>query len=245
MLEGKTILAVVPARCGSKGIPGKNMKRLHGRSLIGWAGETLAAVPFLDARIISTDSREYADEAVSHGLEAPFLRPAGLSGDTASVVEAMKHALIQGEAHYGLEFDIVLIVEPTSPLRRPDDIKRVVEKLISSQADSVITVSKLDKKFHPKKVLTLEQGRLGFFHTGGAAIVGRQSLDDLYWRNGVCYALTRRCLMENGAIFTGNTLAVVIERPVANIDRPQDLAHASELLGEEGSHRLQAKRSRL
>jgi CMP-N-acetylneuraminic acid synthetase len=117
MLQGKRVLAVVPARSGSKSVPHKNLRVLAGTSLIGWAGRTLARVPFLDARLISTDSAEYAEEGRRHGLDAPFLRPPELSYDTAGAVETLQHALRASEAHYGTTFDVVLIVE-TRPLSK-------------------------------------------------------------------------------------------------------------------------------
>lgn len=231
MLEGKRILAVVPARSGSKGIPHKNMRKLKGISLIGWAGKTLAQLPFVDAKVISTDSPEYAREGQRYGLDAPFLRPAYLSTDDAGTVETVQHALLESERHYGMRFDIILIIEPTSPLRTPEDVERAVRRLIETGADSVVTVSPLWSKAHPLKILTLENGRIGFFIKEGKDIKARQALSgNLYWRNGICYALTRRCLMELGTIFTENTMPEIITRPVVNIDDPIDIEWAEFLL---------------
>lgn len=225
------MLAVVPARSGSKGIPDKNMQPLAGVSLIGRAGDTLRECAWIDARIISTDSERYAEEARRHGLDAPFLRPPELSGDAAGAVETLQHALLEAEAHYGGTFDVVLIVEPTSPLRRAADLEGAARLLVESGADSVVAVSPLDSKAHPRKLLVLREGRLGFFAADGGAVTGRQQLEDgYYYRNGVCYALTRRCLMEEGAIFTGNTVPYVVTRPVVNIDEPLELQWAELLL---------------
>src|SRR3954453_16283663 len=94
MLSEKSILAVVPARCGSKGLPNKNMRLLGGKTLIARAAETVGILPWLDRKIISTDSPEYAAEAEKHGLAAPFLRPAHLSTDTAGAIETLQHALL-------------------------------------------------------------------------------------------------------------------------------------------------------
>ncbi|OGQ24916.1 MAG: hypothetical protein A3C54_08435 [Deltaproteobacteria bacterium RIFCSPHIGHO2_02_FULL_60_17] len=241
MLKGKVILAVVPARSKSRGIPDKNMRLLGGVSLIGRAGTALSALPFIDARVISTDSPGYAAEGRRYGLDAPFLRPSSLSTDEAGAVETVQHALLESEKHYSKKFDIVLIVEPTSPLRLPEDIERVVHRLIDTGADSVATVSPLPSKFHPSKVLTGKDGRLGFFMEDGHRIRARQQLrDDLYWRNGVCYALTRACLMERHAVITDNTIGDVITRPVVNVDDPIELEWA-ELLLRGGDSRLAVK----
>lgn len=233
MLQGKRILAVVPARSGSKGIPHKNMRRLQGVSLIGWAGKTLSQLPFLDAKVISTDSPEYAEEGRRYGLEVPFLRPDHLSTDDAGAVETVQHALVESEQHYGTTFDVILIIEPTSPLRTAEDVARATRRLVDTDADSVVAVSPLWDKAHPLKILKLENGRLRFFEEKGKDIKGRQALSGgLYWRNGVCYALTRACLMERNAIFTENTLADVITRPIVNIDEPIELQWAEFLIGQ-------------
>src|SRR3989304_2034118 len=123
MWQGKNILAVVPARSGSKGIPDKNMRHVKGISLIGHAGLCLQQLKWIDAKIISTDSSSYAKEGERYGLAAPFLRPAELSSDTATAVETIAHAIKEADAHYAKRFDIVLIVEPTSPLRQARDIE--------------------------------------------------------------------------------------------------------------------------
>lgn len=232
MLKDKTILAVVPARSGSKGIADKNMQPLKGISLIGWVGKTLGQVPFIDARIMSTDSVAYAHEAERYGLEAPFLRPPHLSTDQAGAVETMQHALLEAEKHYRRRFDVILIMEPTSPLRTSEDVERTATKLVETGADSVVTVSPLSTRSHPRKVLEVEgDGRLGFVMEGGNQIKARQDLGaDLYWRNGVCYALTRECLLDKGVIFTDNTLPEIITRPVVNIDELIDMEWAEFLM---------------
>ncbi len=230
MFQGKTILAVVPARSGSKGIPDKNICKLGGTSLIGWAGKTLANVDIIDAGIISTDSQLYADEAKKYGLESPFLRPDELSGDKTSSIEAMTHAHLEAEKYYGKTFDIHLIIEPTSPMRKPEDIIKTIESLVLNDTDSVVTVSKVDTKYHPKKILKCVDDKLRYFDSGGAEITSRQQLTgEYYYRNGICYALKRSTLIDKKLIFTDNTVPVIIERPIVNIDTIEDL-HWAEFL---------------
>ena len=230
MLKDQTILAVVPARSGSKGIPHKNLRPLLGISLIGWAGLCLAQVDWLDGRIISTDSPVLAEEGKRFGLAAPFLRPEHLAGDTSGAVETVIHALAEAEKYYSTSFDIVLIIEPTSPLRTPEDLKGATGALLDSDADSVIAVSPLDPKWHPHKVLTVSGGKLGYYSSAGSSIVSRQELSRLYWRNGVCYALRRHCLLEKHAIISENTKGFVIDREVINIDREIELEWAEALM---------------
>ncbi len=230
MLDGQRILAVVPARSGSKGIPNKNMRILQGVSLIGRAGDCLAQLPWLDARIISTDSAEYAEEGRRHGLEAPFLRSARYSGDTATALEVMRDALERYEAHSETEFDILLLIEPTSPLRIPADIEGATRVLLDNHCDSVICVSPADTKCHPLKMLTIEDDRIGLYQPEAQNITARQQLSQLYVRNGVCYGVTRDCLLNKQAIITENTLPYVIERRLVNVDEPIDLEWAEFLV---------------
>ena len=238
MLDGRSVLAVVPARSGSVGITDKNLRVVAGRSLIGWAGATLAECPFVDRRIVSTDSAVYADEARQWGLDVPFLRPAELSTATATAVDVLRHAVVASEAAFGESFEIVLIIEPTSPLRIPDDVRRVAHLLLESDADAVVSVSPIDAKCHPWKVLRLDDdARLTHWCDEGRGIADRGELPGgLVIRNGLCYTVTRRCLMEQGRLIGERTLADVVRRPVANIDEPIDLEWA-EFLFERQSER--------
>jgi CMP-N,N'-diacetyllegionaminic acid synthase len=233
--DGHRVLALVPARSGSKGIPDKNLQALGDRSLIAWAGEVLSHAAFVDARIISTDSEAYAEEGRRHGLDAPFLRPPALSSDAAGIVETAQHAVTEVEQRGGARFDVILIVEPTSPFREAHDLEACTSLLVTARADSVITVSRLDEKFHPLKVLRMQEQAIGYFDARGGQIIRRQQLDPLYFRNGVCYAVSRACLFGKGAVITEQTLGLVIDRPVVNIDSPLDLEWARCLLQQQGS----------
>lgn len=231
MYHGRKILAVVPARSGSKGIPHKNMKKIQGKSLIAHAARLLAGLKWLDARVISTDSKAYAAEAKRHGLDAPFLRPSDLSADSSGAVETMQHALRACEEHYETRFDVILIIEPTSPLRTKRDLEDCLKLLEKTGADSTLTVSPLSTKSHPNKIFTLDEARVKYFGQDGSRIQSRHQLSGKYfWRNGLCYALTRECLMEKQAIITDHTTAVVVDRSVSNIDDPLDLEWAEILM---------------
>jgi CMP-N-acetylneuraminic acid synthetase len=234
MLGPNRILAIVPARSGSKGIPDKNLQQVGGLSLIARAGEVLADLNWIDARVISTDSGVYAEEGQRHGLQAPFLRPTELSGDGASAMAVVRHALTFMEDESGESFDIILIVEPTSPLRRAVDIRRATELLLKTGAPSVVTVSVVDPKNHPGKVFTIRGEELEFYETRGRDIVARQQLERLFTRNGLCYALTRECV-EGGEVIPTKSVPLLIDRPVANIDTPLDLEWAEFLLSRDST----------
>ena len=231
MKDGRKIIAIVPARSGSKGIADKNMRTLGGRTLIARAAQVLSdpVCTWIDRKLLSTDSERYAEEGRRHGLECPFLRPEALSRDDTGAIETLQQAWRQAEGHFAERYDVLLIVEPTCPLRRAEDIVGTMEALRKADAQSAVAVSLLDTKHHPDKLLRLEDGRIRYYASAGAAVKTRQSLSNLYYRNGACYAVTRECLFEKNAIFCEETVAFVIDRPLANIDEPLDLAFAEFL----------------
>lgn len=230
MIKGSRILAVVPARSGSKGVPHKNMRPLAGKSLIAHAGDCLSMLRWLDRKIISTDSDDYAAEGMRHGLEAPFLRPAELSTDESTAMDTMVHAVEQSEAHFGETYDLVAIIEPTSPFRQPSDIEFACLGMIRGKYDSAVCVSPADSKAHPLKMLTVKDDHLGYYDPAAEQITARQQMDPLYVRNGACYLVGRDVLLEQRRIITDNTFACIIDRPMVNIDEPLDLEWAEFLL---------------
>ena len=230
MFESMKVLAVVPARSGSKGIRDKNMAPVGGLSLIARAGVVLGQIPWIDRRIISTDSERYAEEGRRYGLEAPFIRPRELSTDSAGALDTFAHAIESCEQLDGQRYDLLIVTEPTSPLREPADIEATVKALLTTGADAAVTVSRLDTKTHPHKVFIIVDGLLQYFSDKGAGVTARQSLAPLYSRNGLCYCYRRETLLTKRALITDNTVSVITERPVANVDEPLDLLWAEFLL---------------
>ncbi len=234
MIEGRSVLAVVPARGGSKSIPRKNLKEIGGISLVGRAAAAARALPWIDAALISTDDHEIRDEAVRHGLDAPFMRPDELSGDTAGSIDMWRHAWLAAEEHYGRTFDISVLLEPTSPMRRPEDVERTVKTLLQTNSPAAATVSRTPAHYTPHKTLTVdEHGTIGFYLSDGARHSLRQGIPAYYHRNGLCYAVTRSHLVEHGRIIDRDAQAVVIDRHVVNIDDPFELELTEWLLNRE------------
>lgn len=230
-LHGKRILAVVPARGGSKSIPHKNLAVVGGKSLIAHAADTLAACDWIDGALLSTDDEAIRAEGVRHGLAAPFLRPAELSSDTASSIGVWQHAWRAADAHWGEPFDISLLIEPTSPLRLPADLLRTAEAVARDGHPAAATLCRTPAHFTPHKTLTLdESGAIGYYlGSEGRRFHTRQAIPSYYHRNGVCYALTRRHLLEEGKLLE-EAHGVIIDRPLANIDDPFELELAEWLL---------------
>lgn len=233
MIDGKNILAVVPARGGSKGIKLKNLRTIAGRSLISHAGEICSALDWLDRAVVSTDHDEIKAAAEASGIAAPFTRPETLSGDRVSDQEVLEHALHTCEAIDGLRYDIVLMLQPTSPLRRPEHVLSTVTSLLDGNWDAAWTVSNTDSKNHPLKQLTIEGDRLGYYDSNGASIIARQQLESVYYRNGIAYAIKRECLLDQKKTFGHRTRAVVIDGTFVSIDTEQDIRLIEFLLTEE------------
>ncbi|MGB5177539.1 MAG: acylneuraminate cytidylyltransferase family protein [Gammaproteobacteria bacterium] len=232
--ENKTVLAVIPARGGSKGIPRKNLSRIGGRSLIARAADVVAGLDWLDFSILSTDDEEIAAEGRRYGLQVPFMRPPELAGDRATAVDMWQHAWHASEAAYGTRIDISVLLEPTSPLRCPDDVLKTVRLLVDSGNSSAVTVSQTPAHFTPERTLCIDdQGHLKPYLAEGLRYTSRQMIGAYYYRNGLAYAVTREGLLDQGSIIQDDTLAVPIERPVVNIDEPLDLAWAEFLLQQE------------
>jgi CMP-N-acetylneuraminic acid synthetase len=225
LLQSRRILAVVPARGGSKGVRLKNIHPLAGIPLIAHVGRVLSAVPVVDRAVVSTDNDAIAAEAEAAGIAAPFRRPEGLSGDLISDQQVLQHALTTVERLEGSTYDIVLMLQPTSPLRRPEHIMAVLEKLVLENWDAVWTVSPTELKHHPLKQLTVgKDGAMEYFDERGSSIIARQQLAPVYHRNGAAYALTRDCLLRRETLKGPRTAAVVLSDPMVSIDTLDDFA---------------------
>jgi CMP-N-acetylneuraminic acid synthetase len=230
MIDGRRVLAVVPARGGSKGVPLKNIRPVLGVPLIAMTGEIVRQVSLIDRAVVSTDHEEIARVAGAAGLEAPFLRPETLSGDRIGDLEVLTQALLASEAHYGETFDVVTMLQPTSPLRRAEHVTATIEKLVAENLDAVWTVSAADLKYHPFKLLVLNDGLLHLFDERGRAIIARQQLTPVYFRNGAAYAITRECLLEQKSIMGLRAGAVIVDEPMISIDTLEDFARVEAAL---------------
>lgn len=234
MYKEKSILAVVPARGGSQGIKLKNLQPLGGVPLVALVGRVIRATPGIDRAVVSTDHPEIAAAAAESGLEVPYMRPTSLAGDRIADWDVLHHVLTTLEQQAARTYDIVLLLQPTSPLRRPEHIIAALDKLISGGFDSVWSVSPSDARFHPLKQLSIAGDELNYYDPAGKEIIARQQLNQLYHRNGVVYAMTRACLLEHGDIRGERCSFLIVDEPMANIDSPLDMKYAEFLLAQRG-----------
>jgi CMP-N-acetylneuraminic acid synthetase len=231
MIQGQRVLAVVPARGGSKGIPFKNLRKLGGVPLVALAGQVASNCKMIDQAVVSTDHDEIARVAEGAGLAAPFRRPDELSGDRIGDWDVLNHALKAMERIDGVTYDIVVMLQPTSPGRTKKHIEATLRKLVSGAFDAVWTVSETDSKQHPLKQLTVdEDSGLAYYDPRGADIIARQQLQPVYHRNGIAYAITRDCITRQKAIKGQKTGALITEGDLPNIDTEIDLEWAEFLL---------------
>lgn len=229
------VLALVPARGGSKGIPDKNMRPLAGRSLLEYAAEAAAASGVVDRSVLSTDSERVAAEGRRAGLEVPFLRPSALARDDTPMLPVIEHALDALE-HDGWAAEVVLLLQPTSPLRRPEHIRAAVQQLRDSGADSVVTVVELPRHFSPDYVMRVDDGRLVPFLAEGGRVTRRQDARPAFVRDGTVYAFWSRTVRETRSIYGRDCRPLVLSaRDSMTIDAPDDWNEAERRLRAAGS----------
>ncbi|UCG12802.1 MAG: acylneuraminate cytidylyltransferase family protein [Deltaproteobacteria bacterium] len=230
MLKGKDILVVVPARGGSKGVKLKNIRTVNGVPLVAIVGCVVKELPYVDRAVVSTDHPEIAAIARESGLEVPFMRPKHLSGDTVADGPVLHHALVHCEKADSKKYDVVVMLQPTSPFRKADQVTEAVLRLIEGGYDAVWTVSETDSKAHPLKQLVIQKDVLDFYDQAGANIIARQELTPVYHKNGVAYVMTRECILNTKNIKGARTSFVVIDEFMVNIDTELDFKLAEFLL---------------
>lgn len=231
MFKSKKILAVVPARGGSKGIPLKNLRKINGKSLIQITSECIQKCSYIDHSVISSDYDEIIVEAKKFGLQGYFKRPKKISGDNIGDIPVLIHALIEAEKQTKLIFDIIIMLQPTCPARYPSQINEVIEKIILSDFETVWTINKVDIKFHPDKQLKVsDKGNLKYFTENGKSIITRQELKNTYMKNGIAYALTRDFLLKKEVLLGEKAGFILNSDTIINIDTIDDLKFAELML---------------
>jgi CMP-N,N'-diacetyllegionaminic acid synthase len=226
LINNKRVLGLIPARAGSKGIPNKNMALLYGRPLIHWTIISAQKSNYIDEIIVSTDDPAIQSYALERGCKANELRPSYLATDSASSIDVIKEVLErQGD------FDYVLLLQPTSPLRQPDDIDGCIVMAEQNRLQSLISVT--ESKEHP--LLAYEQLPTGllspFVVRDQNASLRRQALPPSFRINGAIYLVGVKWFLENSALVTGESHGFLMpEERSIDIDTRADLAIAEKLL---------------
>lgn len=230
--SARRVLGVVPARGGSKGIPRKNIAPVAGRPLILHTLDAAAAASLLTRTVVSTDDEEIASVCRAVGADVPFIRPAALAGDDALTLPVVRHALEFVEDQEGEQYDLVVLLQPTCPLRTAGDIDACVDLLVGRDAVSVVSIVDVGPS-HPMRMKQIaDDGRLvNYVNQGYEDMRPRQQLPRVYIRNGAVYATRRTAIVDGGSLVGDPCFGYEMpEARSVNIDGPFDLLLAQHLL---------------
>jgi CMP-N-acetylneuraminic acid synthetase len=197
MINGRSVIVVIPARAGSKGLPAKNMRQMCGRPLIEWTIRKAQLSAYVDVIVVSTDSEEIAAFSRSKGADVPFLRPSRLASDTATSYQVVDHALNFFKEHRGREFDYTVLLEPTSPLREDDDVDRMLAQLdqVETRFDGIVSVGQANHS--PSVMKRLDGEAFERFCPELATTSRRQDDEPAFFPFGVAYiAKTGELMLE-------------------------------------------------
>ena len=216
------VLGVIPARGGSKGIPNKNLRQVGGRSLLSYTADAARASRRLTRVVVSTDDHAIAAAARDLGLDVPFMRPANLAADDTPMLPVLQHA-VTALAADGFTANVVVLLQPTSPLRRAEHIDRAVDLLESSGADSVVTVVEVPHQFNPVSVMRLQGERLVPF-LDGPPVLRRQDKPRVLARNGPAVLAVRSDVLRGGSLYGSDSRPLVMQAEESlDVDTPIDL----------------------
>jgi len=229
MFKNYKILCVIPARGGSKGLPGKNIKLLAGKPLIAYTIEHALQSPYIDRTIVSTDDQEIADIARQYGAEVPFVRPADLSSDQVATIDVLLHAVQWVEEHEKYDFDILVLLHATTPLRHVDDINACISMLVEAKADNVFSVTEAHRNPYFNMVEVGDDGIPKLVKKGDC--ITRQSAPKVYDMNASIYVWWKDVLKNEKKIFLKKSRIYIMpkERSV-DIDDDFDFKIAEILL---------------
>ena len=225
------VLAIIPARGGSKGVPGKNIKMLGGKPLIAYTIQAAQQAKLLTDIILSTDSDEIIQVAKTYGLNVPFKRPASLATDESPTILTVLHALEYFSAK-GIAFDAVCLLQVTNPFRTSEFIDQAIEKFKNLKADSLISVLKVPHEFNPHWVFEENAAGNLKISTGVSEIISRrQELPTAYYRDGSIYITKTEVLLNQQSLY-GKSIAYIEADGTrhVNIDTMEDWAKAEKIL---------------
>jgi CMP-N,N'-diacetyllegionaminic acid synthase len=212
MINGKSVLAIIPARGGSKGLPGKNLIELCGKPLIAWSIESGLGGQYIDEVMVTSDSKEIANVAREFGAVVPFLRPAELASDTATSIDVVKHVIDFYKRELHKTFDYIVLLEPTSPLREKNDLDLMIEKisLVDDEYDAIVSLGEVHA--HPSIMKKIMGNAIEPFAKNLQITTRRQDNDVAYFPYGVGYIVKMNTLMEEKTFYPKRTTHHLIKR---------------------------------
>lgn len=232
MHANSSLLAVIPARGGSKGLPGKNVLSCAGKPLIEWTIDAAKNATSIDDVLVSTDSPEIADVARKAGAAVPFLRPSELSTDQASLLQVLQHAWEQRRSKSGAHYDYIVLLQPTSPLRTADHIESAIQRYFTerkSKTDTLASVYEVSTKFGWLMQDDERSNYVRFCLNVATQNPQRQRLKNYYLPNGAIFIACGKNIMEG--LYRDNTIPFVMQsNESVDIDTADDLYAAEQLL---------------
>ncbi|WP_300448386.1 acylneuraminate cytidylyltransferase family protein [Helicobacter mastomyrinus] len=212
MYQGHSFLAIIPARSGSKGLPDKNIKPLCGKPLLAWSIQAALDSKYIDEIVVSTDSNIYADIAKSYGANVPFLRPDYLSSDTTTTFEVLEHCIDYYKKELNKEFDYVVLLEPTSPLRERGDVDKAIEILHNhKKAQSIVGICATEGS-NPAFLVYLHNDFIHPYENTDFSPLRRQDIKPVYFFEGSLYISLTTALLEHKNFYHELTLGFEVPK---------------------------------
>jgi CMP-N,N'-diacetyllegionaminic acid synthase len=236
----ENVLGLIPARGGSKGIPRKNIALLAGRPLLAYTCEAALASRVLHRVVVSTDDEEIAEVAHQCGLEVPFIRPTSLAQDETPSIDVVRHTVehLRNEEHWIP--GVVVLLQPTSPLRKARHIDEAVGRMTETKADTVVSVVEVPHRFNPHNIMQLKDGELTDYLPALPDVdrFRRQTQPVLYARNGPAVLVSRVDVIVNSETFYGARVVpyFMTEEESLDIDSRYDLWLAEQLISRRGGN---------
>lgn len=225
------ILAIMPARGGSKGVPGKNIKLLHGKPLLAYTSEIALQSKQLTEVMVSTEDSQIMEVAINLGIKVPFIRPMALAQDNTPTIDVIVQALQWYESQ-NILFDAVCLLQVTSPFRTLEFLDKAIEKFIMSECDSLVSVQRVPHEYNPHWTFEVNaEGNLKIATGESHIIPRRQELPTAFHRDGSIYITKTEVLLKEHSLYGKNTAFIESEPDFyVNIDTMEDWEKAEEMI---------------
>lgn len=239
-VEHPTVIAIIPARGGSKSILKKNLTIVGGKPLLSYGIKAALASTMVNRVVVSTDDEEIAQVARDCGADVPFMRPEELATDTTPTLPVLRHTLEYLEKEEQYTPDIVVLIEPTTPLVLPEDIDGAIQKMLKTNSNSCVSVCEIQER--PEWMYRFHEGKIQPYIEPEENIPGnvwRQQFPQLYKLNGAVYVSKTDVLMKGQKLIDDNATAIIMPRERSHdIDEPIDLKIVNLLLQEKQQQKV-------